>query len=164
LASLARHRCSVGWLGSTARHDDIDAEWLNDAVKGFLPAQDPGPATVVYDGECLTVSVPSPEYLLATKLLARGRQLFWWRPEPPGWPARLWDRVPRESVLPMGGVVDLRGDAAEAIVGGSGTMWRSTTDPNAWQRHLCQVLGEVSTADRVALGDRLPTNRCTRAC
>jgi hypothetical protein len=25
---------------------------------------------VVYDGECLTVSVPSPEYLLATKLLA----------------------------------------------------------------------------------------------
>jgi Nucleotidyltransferase of unknown function (DUF6036) len=53
-----------------ARHDDIDADWLNDAVKGFLPAQDPGPATVVYDGECLTVSVPSPEYLLATKLLA----------------------------------------------------------------------------------------------
>jgi Nucleotidyltransferase of unknown function (DUF6036) len=53
-----------------ARHDDIDTDWLNDAVKGFLPAQDPRPTIVVYDGECLTVSVPSPEYLLATKLLA----------------------------------------------------------------------------------------------
>lgn len=53
-----------------ARHEDIDTHWLNDAVKGFLPAQDHRPATVVYDGECLTVSVPSPQYLLATKLLA----------------------------------------------------------------------------------------------
>jgi hypothetical protein len=52
------------------RHDDIEPDWLNDAVKGFLPAQGRQPATVVYDGECLTVSVPSPEYLLATKLLA----------------------------------------------------------------------------------------------
>jgi len=50
-----------------AQHDDIDTDWLNDA---FLPAHDQKPAIVVYDGECLTVSVPSPEYLLATKLLA----------------------------------------------------------------------------------------------
>jgi len=53
-----------------ARHDDVAPDWLNDAVKGFLPAQDQGSATVAYDGDCLTVSVPSPEYLLATKLLA----------------------------------------------------------------------------------------------
>jgi hypothetical protein len=53
-----------------ARHDDLEPDWLNDAVKGFLPARDLGPAAVAYDGECLTVSVPSPEYLLATKLLA----------------------------------------------------------------------------------------------
>jgi hypothetical protein len=53
-----------------ARHGDIEPGWLDDAVEGFLPAQDQGSATVVYDGDCLTVSVPSAEYLLATKLLA----------------------------------------------------------------------------------------------
>ena len=42
------------------RHDDIEPGWLNDAVKGFLPPHDHGPTGVVYDGECLTVSVPSP--------------------------------------------------------------------------------------------------------
>jgi hypothetical protein len=51
-----------------ARHDDLPPDWLDDAVKGFLPT--PGPATVVYDGTALSVSVPVPEYLLATKLLA----------------------------------------------------------------------------------------------
>jgi len=53
-----------------ARHDDIDPHWLNDAVKGFLPSKPPAPTTVVYEGQHLTVSVPTPEYLLATKLLA----------------------------------------------------------------------------------------------
>jgi hypothetical protein len=53
-----------------ARHDDIDPHWLNDAVKGFLPSAPPSPATVVYEGQHLTVSVPTSEYLLATKLLA----------------------------------------------------------------------------------------------
>lgn len=53
-----------------ARHDDIEPEWLNDAVKGFLPATPKGPTTVIYEGDCLTVSVPAPDYLLATKLLA----------------------------------------------------------------------------------------------
>jgi hypothetical protein len=52
-----------------ARHDDLDPSWLNDAVKGFLPGDDTAPR-VVYDGEALTVSAASPEYLLATKLLA----------------------------------------------------------------------------------------------
>jgi hypothetical protein len=53
-----------------ARHDDVEPDWLNDAVKGFLPTRDREPTTVVHDGDCLTVSVAPPEYLLATKLLA----------------------------------------------------------------------------------------------
>jgi hypothetical protein len=52
------------------RHDDIDDDWLNDAVKGFLPGDDRGTPMVVHDDDCLTVRVASPEYLLATKLLA----------------------------------------------------------------------------------------------
>ncbi|HVF75653.1 MAG TPA: DUF6036 family nucleotidyltransferase [Acidimicrobiales bacterium] len=51
------------------RHDDLEPDWLNDAVKGFLPGPDPAPR-VVYDGDFLSVSAASPEYLLATKLLA----------------------------------------------------------------------------------------------
>jgi len=53
-----------------ARHDDLEAAWLDDGVKGFLPGEDRGDRRVVYEGECLTVSAGSPEYLLATKLLA----------------------------------------------------------------------------------------------
>lgn len=52
------------------RHADLDADWLNDGVKGFLPGEDAGKKPVVYEGTCLTVSAASPEYLLATKLLA----------------------------------------------------------------------------------------------
>lgn len=53
-----------------ARHDGIDPDWLNDAVKELLPAADHGGGRVVYDNANLTVSAPSAEYLLATKLLA----------------------------------------------------------------------------------------------
>jgi hypothetical protein len=53
-----------------ARHDDLERDWLNDGVKGFLPGEDHGASRVIYDGDCLTVSAASPEYLLATKLLA----------------------------------------------------------------------------------------------
>ena len=52
------------------RHDDIDTDWLNDGVKGFLPGDDKCSPRVVYEGTCLTVSAGSPECLLATKLLA----------------------------------------------------------------------------------------------
>jgi hypothetical protein len=52
------------------RHDDLDHDWLNDGVKGFLPGPDDGERRVVYEGEHLTVSAASPEYLLATKLFA----------------------------------------------------------------------------------------------
>jgi len=53
-----------------ARHDGVESDWLNDGVKGFLPVDDHGTGRVVYENDCLTVSAPSPEYLLATKLLA----------------------------------------------------------------------------------------------
>lgn len=52
------------------RHDDVDDDWLNDGVKGFLPGTDPGPSRPVYEGQHLSVVAASPEYLLATKLLA----------------------------------------------------------------------------------------------
>jgi hypothetical protein len=53
-----------------SRFDDVEPEWLNDGVKGFLPGRDQGEAQVVYEGDCLTVSAASAEYLLATKILA----------------------------------------------------------------------------------------------
>jgi hypothetical protein len=53
-----------------ARHDGIDPDWLNDGVKGFLPAADHASGRVIYDSPNLTVSAPSAEYMLATKLLA----------------------------------------------------------------------------------------------
>jgi hypothetical protein len=52
------------------RHDDLEIDWLNDGVKGFLPGDDQGARRVVFEGDALTVSAASPEYLVATKLLA----------------------------------------------------------------------------------------------
>lgn len=47
----------------------LEPDWLNDAVKGFLPgdAQD---TRTVFESEHLLVQVPSPEYLLAMKMHA----------------------------------------------------------------------------------------------
>jgi hypothetical protein len=53
-----------------ASHDDITEDWLNDGVKGFLPGNDAGKQVVLHEGNYLTVRSASPEYLLATKLLA----------------------------------------------------------------------------------------------
>lgn len=44
-----------------------EADWLNDAVKGFLPGSDPE-AIRFYEGDALTVDVASARYLLAMKL------------------------------------------------------------------------------------------------
>lgn len=51
------------------RHHALPADWLNDAVKGLLPPGEPH-ATVVLDLPGITVSVPSPEHLLALKVQA----------------------------------------------------------------------------------------------
>lgn len=52
-----------------ARRRGIPTDWLNDAVKGFLPGPDPDPRPV-FDAPGLRVDVASPRYLLAMKLLA----------------------------------------------------------------------------------------------
>jgi hypothetical protein len=52
-----------------AERHALAADWLNDAVKGFLPGPDPG-ATRYFEADHLTVDVASAEYLLAMKLFA----------------------------------------------------------------------------------------------
>ncbi|MDH4147262.1 MAG: DUF6036 family nucleotidyltransferase [Acidimicrobiia bacterium] len=47
----------------------LPATWLNDAVKSFLPGTDPN-ARVLFDTPGLRVTIASPRYLLAMKLLA----------------------------------------------------------------------------------------------
>lgn len=47
----------------------LEPDWLNDAMKGFLPGNDREPVTV-FETEWLLVQIPSPEYLLAMKLYA----------------------------------------------------------------------------------------------
>lgn len=52
-----------------ARHDGLSDDWINDAVKGLLPGADPH-ARVVLEAPGVTVSIPSPQYLLALKVQA----------------------------------------------------------------------------------------------
>lgn len=47
----------------------LTEDWLNDAVKGFLPGDDPDPQRY-FSGEALNVDVASAKYLLALKLFA----------------------------------------------------------------------------------------------
>jgi hypothetical protein len=47
----------------------FEPDWLNDAVKAFLPGDDLARRTV-YDGDNLGVAVASPKFLLAMKLLS----------------------------------------------------------------------------------------------
>jgi hypothetical protein len=50
------------------RHE-LAEDWLNDAVKGFLPGTDPD-ARAILDRPGIRVDVASPRYLLAMKLMA----------------------------------------------------------------------------------------------
>ncbi len=48
----------------------LEEDWLNDAAKGaisHIPDESP---VMIFDGEYLRVQAPSPQYLLATKILA----------------------------------------------------------------------------------------------
>ena len=54
---------------SMARDHALPAGWLNDAVKGFLPGSDPN-ARVLLEHSGLRVTIASPRYLLAMKLIA----------------------------------------------------------------------------------------------
>lgn len=54
---------------SIGRERDLPPNWLNDSVKGLLPGADPN-ARVLLDLPGLRVTIPSPRYLLAMKLMA----------------------------------------------------------------------------------------------
>ena len=54
---------------AVAEHRGLTEDWLNDAVKGFLPGPDPD-AQRFYSSDSLIVDVASPRYLLAMKLFA----------------------------------------------------------------------------------------------
>src|ERR1035441_1210525 len=58
---------------AVAEHRGLTEDWLNDAVKGFLPGPDPD-AQRFYSSDSLIVDVASPRYLLATKLAAARAQ------------------------------------------------------------------------------------------
>ena len=55
--------------GIIAHERSLPANWLNDAVKSFLPGADPN-ARALLDLPGLRVTIASPRYLLAMKLLA----------------------------------------------------------------------------------------------
>jgi hypothetical protein len=52
-----------------AEREGLEPDWLNDAVKGYLPGPDPQ-AVRYFEAPGLLVDVASPEYLLAMKLFA----------------------------------------------------------------------------------------------
>ncbi len=52
-----------------AEQRGLDPEWLNDAVKGFLPGEDTD-VTLLFERPGLAVRVASPRYLLAMKAMA----------------------------------------------------------------------------------------------
>jgi hypothetical protein len=52
-----------------ADREGLDPDWLNDAVKGFLPGPDPH-AVRYFEAPGLLVDVASAEYLLAMKLFS----------------------------------------------------------------------------------------------
>ena len=52
------------------RHEKLPVDWLNDGVKGLLPGGADRHAKVILDLPGITVSVPSPHYLLALKVQA----------------------------------------------------------------------------------------------
>lgn len=52
------------------RHAELAEDWLNDGVKGLLPAGADRHAKVILDLPGITVTVPSPQYLLALKVQA----------------------------------------------------------------------------------------------
>jgi hypothetical protein len=54
---------------AVAEREGLAEDWLNDAIKGFLPGPDPD-AQRFYSSDSLIVDVASPRHLLAMKLFA----------------------------------------------------------------------------------------------
>jgi hypothetical protein len=57
-----------------ADHEGPAEDWLNDAVKGFLPGPDPD-AQRFYSSDPLIVDVAFPRFMLAMKLFAAGAKI-----------------------------------------------------------------------------------------
>lgn len=55
--------------GNVAEQLGLKPDWLNDAVKAFVPGEDPE-RIGVYEGRNLSVAAASPRFLLSMKLLA----------------------------------------------------------------------------------------------
>jgi hypothetical protein len=55
--------------GRVGERFGFEPDWLNDAVKAFLPGKDPAQIEI-YEGDNLGVAVASPRFLLAMKLLS----------------------------------------------------------------------------------------------
>jgi len=56
-------------VAAIAQRSGLRPDWLNDAVKGFLPGPDPD-ARRFFSSPALRVDVASPEFLLAMKLFS----------------------------------------------------------------------------------------------
>ena len=56
-------------VAAVAERRGLASDWLNDAVKGFLPGHD-ADASIYFSSPSLRVDVASPRYLLAMKLFA----------------------------------------------------------------------------------------------
>ncbi len=54
---------------AVAERMSLPEDWLNDAVKGFLPST-PQSKNIVFSADFLSVWVPAPEYLLAMKVVS----------------------------------------------------------------------------------------------
>lgn len=56
---------------AVAEHKGLAEDWLNDAVKGFLPGPDPD-AQRFYSSDSLIVDVAFPRFMVAMKVFAAG--------------------------------------------------------------------------------------------
>lgn len=57
-------------VAEVARHADLPEDWLNDAVKGFVPSTEDLHQTVVYESSNLRVCAAGLDHLLAMKIAA----------------------------------------------------------------------------------------------
>lgn len=115
-----------------ARHSDLGLpdDWLNDAVKGLLPPGYDTNQRVAFESPGLTVSVASPEHLLALKIAAA--------------------RVARDAddILLLCDVIGVRSieqalDIAEAVMSGTGRLTARSVFfvTELLQEHLPPVAG-----------------------
>ena len=59
---------------AVAEHRGLAQDWLNDAVKGFLPGPDPD-AQRFYSSDSLIVDIAFPRFMVAMKLFAAGAKI-----------------------------------------------------------------------------------------